>query len=114
MIIDIKKLTDSLQQVDWNYDFKIICHKDGSATLEIPSYIFKDIKWAVKKGKATPKEQIYSGSSYEEDENSYWEWDSEGNQIAVIYGEYSLNGEKIVVTSRNEEGTITGFKYVMG
>lgn len=42
---------------------------------------------------------------------SYWEWDINGNRIAVTYGEYSLNGKKIKVTKRDSDRIIMKFEY---
>lgn len=112
-IINIKKLIDSLLQVEWNYDFKILKNKkDGSAILSIPDFILKDLNWAIKEGRPTPKEQVNCCFDYGENDQAYWEWDIQGNQIAYIYGEYFLDGKPIEIISRNTDGVITEFRYI--
>lgn len=108
MIIEIKKLIDSLKQVDWNYDFKITKHKDGSGTLSIPDFIMSDLSWAIEEGRPTPRSQVYAGSDCGESENCYWEWDTQGNQLANIHGDYFYEGRKVDVI-KNGNGEIVDF-----
>lgn len=58
MKINIDKLINSLNEVNWDYDFKIIIHKDGSAHLLVPDFILRDIKWAIEPGFETPINQV--------------------------------------------------------
>lgn len=58
MQININKLASSLKEVDWEYDFKITIHKDGSAHLAIPEFIMRDLEWAVEDGFGTPYSQV--------------------------------------------------------
>lgn len=109
--IEIAKLINSLQEVEWNYNFKLIKHKDGSGTLSIPDFIMRDLNWAIEEGNPTPRSQVYAGSDYGENENAYWEWDVNGNQIGVIYGDYYFDGKKIAVT-RNNDSDIVDFRYI--
>lgn len=112
-IINIKKLSESLQQIEWNYDFKISLNKkNNSATISIPGFILKDINWAIEEGIPTQEEQVSCCSDSGENENAYWEWDIQGNRIAVIYGEYSLDGKPIEIISRDTDGVITEFRYI--
>jgi hypothetical protein len=58
MKIHIDNLIKSLKEIEWDYDFKITEHKDGSAHLEIPDFIMKDIKYATESGFETPYNQV--------------------------------------------------------
>lgn len=64
--INIKQLNESLHNIEWNYDFKIVKHKDGSADLNIPGFILRDIEWAIEDGRPTPREQVSCLSENEE------------------------------------------------
>jgi hypothetical protein len=65
-VIEINKLRESLQEVHWNYDFKIVPHKNGEATLHIPDFILRDLIWAIEDGRPTPLEQVNCISNLEE------------------------------------------------
>ncbi|MHB8065434.1 MAG: hypothetical protein ACYDG2_22945 [Ruminiclostridium sp.] len=43
-IIEIKKFTEALQDINYNYDFKIIKKKDGTGSLDIPEFIMNNLK----------------------------------------------------------------------
>jgi len=73
MQIHILDLIKALDDIEWNMEFKITKHKDGTATIKVPEYILKDINFAIEEGYGTPQSEVrcfksmYNKQKYEDE-----------------------------------------------
>ena len=78
-VVSTRSLKNAFENVVHDHNFKVVEHENGDVTVQLPNWF----SFLLEVEDGVPES---CNSSVMETEESFWDWDINGNEIAVIKG----------------------------